>query len=207
MFGLYRSFYDRVVTAAVNGGAYPAGASSVETHGGGVGGGVVINLVPRHLDIQGSILTGRGIGRYGSGSLPDATAKPNGSLQGIPETMLLAGGVFHATKALDFYVFGGQEKESTKTYTLNGALYGFGVPVANNSGCEIEGGTCSPLNRAVMQITGGFWDKFYQGSFGRTQFGIQYSYTERLTFADAATHFAPTAKEDMVFFSFRYYPF
>ena len=45
----------------------------------------------------------------------------------------------------------------------------------------------------------------FQGKFGRIQWGVQYSYTERKAFEGVGG--APSANENMVFTSFRYYPF
>jgi len=44
------------------------------------------------------------------------------------------------------------------------------------------------------------------GSFGRIQWGLQYSHTERKAFAGAGG-VAPVANDNMVFASFRYYPY
>ena len=70
----------------------------------------------------------------------------------------------------------------------------------------IEGGACSPETKSISQITGGFWDRIYNGSYGHVQFGIQYSYTQRQAFADVSG-FGPKTTENMLFTSFRYYPF
>ena len=213
-FGILRSYTDRITIAPAAGNqallaGLTAGTNTATNTGGGVGGSIAFTVVPKYLDLQGSIMAGNGIGRYGSAGLPDAVTRPNGSLVGIPETMFLAGATFHATPELDFYAFGGGEYEGQKTYG-GGALpltgYGSGI-VANNAGCAIEGNaTCSPFTKSITQITGGFWDKFYTGPFGQLRFGIQYSHTDRNTFGDVIG-FAPKATENMVFTSFRYYPF
>lgn len=215
-FGLWRSFYDRVsiAPAATNQAGilgYTAGNGNATTYGGGVGGGLVFELAPKLIDVEASVLTGSGIGRYGSAGLPDVTARPDGSLQAIPETMWLAGGTLHATPMLDVYLFGGQEAERSKIYAPAGlpasVAFGYGaLPGSSNAGCAVEGGTCSPVTKSIDQITAGFWDKLYQGPFGRVQIGMQYSYTERKTFADSAGY-APKGTENMVFTSIRYYPF
>lgn len=214
-FGLMREYTDRVTIAPTAGTqalafGYAAGNSTQTNTGGGFGGGFTFDLVPKRLDIEASVLAGDGIGRYGSAGLPDTTAQANGRLVGIPETMFLAGGTFHASPQWDFYAFGGGEYESSKTFTSpTGAVaFGYGtLPGSNNAGCIIEGGSCSAVTKSIDQATIGFWDKFYQGPFGRFQFGVQYSYTEKKAFADAATGFAPKATENMIFTSFRYYPF
>jgi hypothetical protein len=217
VFGIYRSYLDRVSiapTATNQAGllGLAAGTNNAHSSGGGVGGGLTFGLVPKVLDLQGSVLAGKGVGRYGSGQMPDVTARADGRLEGIPEVMWLVGGTLHATKALDLYVYGGEESVTKKTfmYAPLGSNVGFGygtLPGSNNAGCLIEGGSCSAVTKSIWQITGGVWDKVYQGSFGQVRVGLQYSHTERKAFPDAATGFAPVAKEDMVFTSFRYLPF
>ena len=63
----------------------------------------------------------------------------------------------------------------------------------------------------MEQVTAGFWYKFYQGSFGRAQWGMQYSYTERTSFPgdNALLQSVGQAigRENILFTSFRYYPF
>ena len=190
-FALSRTF-----TAHLN------GAGNVNKSGYGFGGGVILQVVPKVLDFQFSGMAGKGIGRYGSAQLPDVTFAADGSIHPIKEYMLLTGATLHASKKLDLYVFGGEERQSR---AILGGGYGVGLTTANNSGCYTEGGTCAGNTRRVAQITGGFWEKIYNGSFGRAQIGVQYSHTERELFDGVGG--SPTAKQDMGFLSFRYYPF
>ena len=212
-FGVYRTFLDRVnynaAAAATLG--ISAGNTSLSTPGGGFGGSIALyDVIPKHLDLQVSAMAGNGIGRYGSAGLPDATARPDGTLVGIPETMWLAGGTWHVSPAVDLYGFGGAETDSAKVYSLSStSAVGYGtLPGSTNAACLIElaGSSCPGLNKNVTQYTGGMWWKFYQGSFGRAQWGLQYSYTTRTLFADAIG-LAPKATENMLFTSFRFYPF
>jgi hypothetical protein len=210
-FGIYRNFQARLgynTAAATALGRTPGNSTSTATGGGGGGSIAIYDVVPKHLDLQASFMAGNGIGRYGSAQLPDVTSRQDGVLVGIPETMWLAGGTYHANKALDVYAFAGQEAERSKTYPINATTaVGYGtLPGSNNAGCVVEGGSCSALTKDITQYTGGVWWKFYQGAFGRAQFGVQYSYTEKKAFADA-NGFAPKAKENMLFTSFRFYPF
>ncbi len=215
-FGIGRAFYDRVSIAPAAGTqaallGYAAGNGNQTTYGGGGGAGFVFDAVPKMVDVQGSVIAGAGIARYGSAGLSDVTASPDGKLEAIPEVMFLGGATLHATKQLDLYLFGGEESESGKVFRSAAlpasAAFGYGtLPGSSNAGCAVEGGTCSPVTKSISQITAGFWDRIYQGPFGRVQVGIQYSYTERDTFKDAAGY-APKATENMVFTSFRYYPF
>jgi hypothetical protein len=219
VFGIARNFYDETVTVVTAGSqaailGLKAGAESNTEWGGGGGGSINMAVIPKLFDVQVSAFAGQGIGRYGSGGLADVTSDATGKLHGIPELMWLAGGTWHATPALDLYVFGGEEAETSKTYryaTIPSLVVGQGtLPGTTNAGCAVEStaSTCSPVNKYIQQATVGFWDNIYQGSFGRVRWGIQYSYTERKEFADAtAAAFAPKATDNMVFTSFRYYPF
>jgi len=204
-FGMYRDLYDRV--------SYTVGShSNQNTTAYGIGGGVIVPLLPKRLDFQASTLVGRGVGRYGTSTLPDSTFAPNGSLKAIPEAIFLSGLTLHATPAIDIYAFGGFERQSA-TYFSNGAggFYGVGTPTADDSGCAFEGepGACAGNTRQVWQITAGFWDKVYKGEFGEVRAGVQYSYTQRELFASTVNGvgYAPKTDDNIVFTSFRYYPF
>ena len=194
-FGIYRTFSDRV------------GGSNDNVSGGGFGGSVNFQVVPKLLDVQFSAMTGKGIGRYGSAQLPDTTFGPDGHIQTIKETMLLAGATIHATKMLDLYGFAGEERENSRaTTTAAGLAYGYGNALYTNAGCSIEGSSvCVGNTHSIKQATVGFWQKIYQGPFGRAQVGAQYAYTERQAFEGVGG--APLAKQNMGMFSFRYYPF
>ncbi|HWE98968.1 MAG TPA: hypothetical protein VG248_04145 [Caulobacteraceae bacterium] len=207
-FGIYRDFYVRENTGAA--------LANVSATGGGFGGGLMLGVIPSLLDVQVSGLAGRGIGRYGSSQLPDVGFGPDGRLKPVSEWDLLAGGTVHIGKSLDFYVFGGEERDTKQPYTVSNSIYnGVGNPLLNNAGCEIEGSTCGNSTHYVDQITAGFWDRPYVGKFGKIQWGIQYSYTERHLFPGYGTvtpgaqtfNAAPTFRENMVFTSVRYYPF
>jgi len=207
VFGIYRDLYDRVnVTTAANALNLPVGASNQDTAAGGVGGGVTWTAIPKLLDLEVSALTGRGLGRYASGSLPDSVVGPNGALKPIPETAAMFGATLHATPAIDLYLFGGEEHENRVAHTIGANHYGFGSPFATLANCSVEGGSCTPDVQLMTQLAGGFWDKIYQGSFGSVRFGVQYSYTE-LTAFSGATGGQPRTNDSMVFTSFRYYPF
>ncbi|WP_109124957.1 hypothetical protein [Dyella sp. C11] len=214
VFGLARSFYNRY---AING-SY----SNHDTWGGGWGAGMVLPLIEKTLDFQLSGMDGKGIGRYGSAQLSDVTFSPNGNIAPIKENMILSGLTLHANPDLDFYLFGGREQASKKDFTAyNGGVVqlGYGNPAYNNSQCDIAGGAnCVGNAREIWQGTAGFWWKFYQGKFGKMQFGAQYSYTQKEAFAGqgfingvsgpvANGISSPKATENMFFTSFRYYPF
>jgi len=68
---------------------------------------------------------------------------------------------------------------------------------------------CTADNRNIQEGTFGYWYRFYQGSKGTLQQGIQYSYAERHTWLgfNPLTGFgeSPKAIDNMWFTSFRYY--
>jgi hypothetical protein len=204
-FGIYRDFYARVNQGS--------GLNNIDVAGGGFGGGMTLQVIPKLFDVQASGIIGRGIGRYGASQLPDATFGPNGSLKPISEGAFLVGGTAHIGKSLDIYAFGGEERERQTAYTVGTVYNGVGNPNYDNTGCETEGATnCVANTHYVEQVTGGFWDRPYVGKFGRVQFGMQYSYTERHAFpgfgtTGAAGNPAPVARENMILTSVRYYPF
>jgi len=206
--GMYKDLYNASYLTAT-----PTNFSTHDVAGYGVGGGLVFPILPKLLDFQGSAMVGRGIGRYGAGLLPDSTLNPDGSLRPIGEVIGMAGLTLHATPELDIYAFGGLERQNPAYSYVGGAssYFGYGVPNADNSGCNVLGGTCSGQTHTLWQLTGGFWYKAYGGNFGEVRLGAQYSYTERDAFTTQASPTAPvySAKTDehTVMTSVRYYPF
>jgi hypothetical protein len=202
-FGLHSNFDERLTYA-----------NQTET-GGGFGAGLNVPLVPQFLDFQVSGMAGKGIGRYGSGQLPEVTFDPTGNIQPIRELIAMAGLTLHASPRLDVYLFAGQEKESARAYNLTTGTgstatvvpYGYGNINYSNTGCmsEIAAGACVGNEHFVEQGTAGFWYRPYVGSYGMIRWGLQYSHTEFKAFPGVGG--APTALEHMVFASIRYYPF
>jgi len=208
-FGIFRNFVDRVVPPITA----LAGTSFINHNnnstGGGVGGSILVPIIPKVLEAQFSGITGRGIGRYGAAQLADVTFRPDGSLTANRETMFLAGLILHAWPGLDLYAYAGEEYESpnfgfTPLGTSN--FIGLGNPAFNNSGCAVELSTlCSGNVRQVRSITGGFWQDIYKGPFGRLTGGLEYMYAQKFGFQGIGGE--PSRNENMLFTSLRYYPF
>jgi hypothetical protein len=107
---------------------------------------------------------------------------------------------------------------TTTKFTLD-SIGGYGNVAANNSGCATEGVPTNDFNpstgsacagdiRIIQESTLGFWYKFYQGSKGRFQFGMQYSYLSKDAWsgsADASVPISPKGVDNMLYTSFRYY--
>ncbi|MGH6851564.1 MAG: hypothetical protein ACREDD_14160, partial [Methylocella sp.] len=111
VFGIFRQFNDRIIFPFGPGTVNPFGAPipnhNDQTVGDGVGGSILVPILPKVLEARFSGITGRGIGRYGASQLPDVTFNSDGSLAPIPETMLFAGLTWHALPGLDFYTYAG----------------------------------------------------------------------------------------------------
>ncbi|KAF2989977.1 hypothetical protein MJC1_02894 [Methylocystis sp. MJC1] len=210
-FGLLRDVTDR---------AYGGNHSQ---WGGGAGGGVVVQLMPKLLDFQFSGMIGNGIGNYGAGQLPVATFQLSGAPQLVSERLAMAGLILHPTAQTEVYAFAGGEFAGKRPQwaTVGRTLMvgGYGNPLYDNSGCGLENdaataagvalGTplfpCAGQTKSLRQITGGIWHTLYQGPFGRIRAGAQYSYTVRDGFAGFGA--TPRGTENMVYTSLRYYPF
>jgi hypothetical protein len=219
VLGIFRQFNDRVIYPVGIGTVNPFGSPipnhNNQTVGDAVGGSILVPIVPKVLDARFSGMTGRGIGRYGASQLADATFRSDGSLAAIPETILLAGLVWHAQPGLDIYTYAGEEDENASfgfSAVKGSAPFGYGNPAFVNSGCDIEdfgtgtgAFTCTGNTKLVRQITGGFWDDIYKGAFGRLAGGLQYSFTQKFGFVGVGGQ--PERNENIFFTSLRYYPF
>ncbi|VTZ49009.1 conserved exported hypothetical protein [Methylocella tundrae] len=197
--GIFRDFYSQVNN------------HNQDVASGAFGGSLLVPIIPKQLEFQFSGLTGRGIGRYGTSQLPDVTFNSSGYITPLQETMLFGGLIWHAMPELDLYTYAGEEitNASYNTVTTAGGgklAYGYGNPLYTNAGCTIAGSTVCVGNVAlVRQITGGFWDKIYQGDFGQLRVGMQYSFTQKYSFPGIGG--TAKAQENIVMGSIRYYPF
>jgi len=198
-YGILRVMSNRV--------SYLGGGSNNNSIAGGGGAGMILPLIPGKLDFQGSFLAGIGIGRYGAGQLPDATVGPNGQVVPLPEVQALIGLVGHPVPSVDIYGYAGTEQIEAKSWTVNGKPYGYGNAMYSNAGCSIElsTATCTADTSGLTQGTIGGWWRFAQGNFGTAEVGASYSYTRRTIFPGVGG--APSTDENVVMFSFRYFPF
>ena len=208
VFGLARFLHDRTTLK------YPGNNGSNNTVlAGGGGAGMILPLIGHRLTFQASGLVGEGIGRYGASQLPDATFSQTGGPVPLPEVAALVGLYGEPVKSVQLYAYVGTEQiTQRKSFTEGGKPYGYGSPLYDNAGCNIEQPTTSPLAVAcvgntsgIVQGTVGAWWKFLKGDFGNMQTGVQYSYTRRNAFDGVGG--APKTDDNMLFFSFRYYPF
>jgi hypothetical protein len=238
VFGIYSRFRDRVFLCGDNSsstlcegvtGASALGAYNNSKDGGGVGANIRWSFFNKHLDFGVHGLTGEGIGRYGSGGLADTAVHADGTLALLRSYQGLATLEWHGPK-LDIYLNAGSEYAgrnwqlvTNPNSTAFGKFVGYGSPFFANGGCYTETdpssggflpgslGSCTADTRALSEGTIGFWYRLYNGPKGRVQWGPQFSYVNRATWADE-THAAtcpvgcePHGIDGMVFTSFRYY--
>ncbi len=227
IFGVATEFRDRIFPNAGAPTPTAAGAFNSSTWTGGGGGNARWSLFQKHLDLGVHALAGKGLSRYGTAGLADATITPNGYIAPILSYQGLLTLEYHSPK-WDWYGNGGIEYDNRTSYlNAKGAPVGYGSVLFNNTGCGIEtlpssgltqgfnpGGltNCNADTKNILEGTLGFWYKPYNGPKGRLQFGMQYSYVTKTAWAGMGTKTPvpygsvnPTAIDNMFFTSFRYY--
>jgi hypothetical protein len=178
------------------------------TTGEGIGGGMILPLIPRKLEFQVSGLFGKGVGRYGTSQLSDVTFSSTGKLEPLTEYSIMGGFVAHPTPVLDIYAYGGAEGADQKSYAGG---FGYGNPDANLTDCYVGGETCGAMTSNVVEGTVGAWWRVIKSAYGTAQLGAQYEYVERNAFAGvgntSGSSLSPSTDENIFLFSVRYLPF
>jgi hypothetical protein len=208
--GVVRLFRDRY---------YPAGTSAANAQNDTrVGGGFVASarFPISKLDVGLHLVAGDGTGRYGASLLPDITVRPNGLLALLRNAQGLLSLEYHLGKKWDLFGYVGTEYVQRTYYVSStGTLVGYAPPSGNNTGCNTEAvptgstgylpgsGTCLGATRVLVQGSAGWVYRIYTGPAGRLQYGAAYSYLSRAAWAGIGG--APTATNNFVYTSFRYY--
>jgi hypothetical protein len=219
IYGLQRFFTDNVLSCnfvpCVAGSTTLVGSPSSKTaFGAGVGGSMLLPLIPKYLEFTGSILYGQGVGRYAAGQLPDVTIAIDGSLTPLTGLSAMVGLIGHPWEGLDVYAYAGLEQVDGNFFAVGPNLFGFGNPGFSNAGCtfatpsSFAGATpanCIANNRRLSDLTVGFWQNVYKGDYGRVAFGAQYEYIKRESFDGVGG--AVSTDDNIVYTSLRYYPF
>jgi TolA-binding protein len=226
VFGIASQFRDRVFPDAGLTVPTAAGAYNYSTWTGGYGANARWSFWQKRIDFGLHYLGGRGMGRYGTAGLADATVSPAGTVVPIRSNQGLITLEYHSQK-WDWYSNVGEEADS-RTAFLNskGKPVGYGSVLFSNAGCGVEtlpgsgsgilsagfspGGlaNCNGDARNIIEGTLGFWYKPYNGPKGRLQFGAQYSYVDKNTWNGIGGPYSgpsPNAIDNMFFTSFRYY--
>jgi hypothetical protein len=215
LVGVISRFRDRVYPNATATPASAAGAYNDYKTVGGLGANARAYFVQKKVEVALHGFGGQGVGRYSTSGLPDLTVHPDGTLAPLHSYAGTAEVDFHLKK-WDWYFDVGDEYVARAFYpNSSGTLVGYGVPTANNSGCDTEAvtgvgtftppgtGTCTGNTRSVIEGTFGFWYKVYNGPKGRLQFGPQYEHIVRNTWRGVGGD--PGADNNILLTSFRYY--
>jgi hypothetical protein len=233
VFGILSRFRDRVYPCGepgaatnCNGTISALGSYNNSVNAGGFGGNARFTLY-KQLELGAHALVGQGVGRYGTGGLPDATVHADGTLAPLRSYQGLATVEWH-TKRIDVYSNGGIEYVQRRwEYDPNNPTdpftpVGYGSQLFNVTGCYVETpppltGTngftfgslskCTADTKSLVEGTFGFWVKVLNGPHGRIQFGPQYSYVSRFAWTgiNGIGSSAPHGVENMFLTSFRYY--
>jgi hypothetical protein len=217
VFGIGRFFTDnRFCVDPFPTGCAIGSTSSKTSFGAGIGGSVLLPVVPRYLDLEARALYGRGVGRYATGALPDVTIAPDGSLTPLTGLSALGGLIAHPWEGFDVYVYAGIEQVDSKFFfDFNGAPFGYGNPAFINRGCLVADaasfaggpaplGGCVANTRRLIDISGGFWHNIFKGDYGRLAVGAQYAWVRKEAFEGIGG--APRTDNNIVMTSVRYYP-
>jgi hypothetical protein len=229
---LGRFFRDRVAATPTVGGliANAGIASSGTNHttrGAAVSFNAVLPVVAKKVDIVVTTLGGRGIGRY-SPNTTDVTIRRDSTLQPLLGYSGAIGIETHPHPKFDFYIYAGDEymqrspyytafSAGTATIPVGFPTAGVGYGTINSiqSGCQVEiplaGQACGVSNRNLLEITPGFWYRFYKGPAGTIQYGMFYSYQRRAVWTGnqntAAVPIlgAPLGEQHEILTAFRWY--
>lgn len=200
VYALGRQMEDRV--------SLPNSGQTKTALAGGIGGATTIPVLPHLVDFTGNVLAGYGIGRYGAGQLPDATIKANGAPSPLPEVEALVGLIGHPTPAIDLFSYLGLEDIGRKFFQSGTTGYGYGSPLFDNSGCDIELSTLCPgtnvNTHSLEDVSVGGWWRFLHGGYGTFETGLELSYARRQLYDGKGG--APSTNEGIAKLSVRYLP-
>ncbi len=153
-----------------------------DTFTGGIGGGLRLPTPTSKIMVGLKGLYGYGVGRYGDSTIADVTLRPNAQIAPLKAFSALATLEANPTKNLNIYSnYGGDY-----VYRRYFGNIGYGSPLTNMSGCNVEPpptnsstpaapANCGGNNKDVKEFTVGYWFNFYNGSKGKVRQGIQYS--------------------------------
>jgi TolA-binding protein len=180
--------------------------------GGGIGAGMILPLKKNKVDFYAETLYGNGTSRYNDSGNADLYIRPDGNIELVRATSFLTGVETHFTPKLDWYTYAGTEYQQRSAGVQAGTAYGYGSPSANYSKCYASESTfaCGAPFKNLNQVATGFWYRFYKGSMGTLQYGMEYNYTQKIGWSGlnggvGTTGVSPKGDLHGVYTSFRYY--
>jgi hypothetical protein len=201
---LGRVFRDRVVSTATTPGWNNKG------WGDGIGGGAIIPLLPKKIDLIAQGLYGKGISRYQDAGQYDFVVRATDhKLQDIKAFSVLSGFETHPSPKAEFDLFFGDEYYYRSTYLDGTTIAGYGSPAAINSGCYYEtaptgvSSTCTGNNRNMLNGKAIAYYDLFKGSFGILRYGVEADYIERATWS-GLNGLAPRGNDKVGFATIRW---
>ncbi len=183
----------------------------------------------KFADIALQAMAGTGVGRYGSGQLPDVTERPDGTLEPIKNYHALFSLETHPTPKLDvFTYYGGEYDQRTQYATATGALIGYGTRNTVDTGCyalpadpgtynggSISASNCGSPTRYLQEGMLGFTYRLVNSpKYGKLQYSATYQYVQRNLWSgldggtygtSTAVFLGPRALDNMFHVGMRYY--
>ena len=152
VFGVIRDLRDRIFPGATLATPSVSGAYNNSAIGGGAGANARWTF-HKKFDVGIHFLGGEGVGRYGTSTLPDAVARPDGVLVPVRSYQGLGTLEYHG-KRLDVYLnYGAEYAGRTDFLNASGKPVGYGSSLFNNSGCGTETVPASTSTTVVTGVT------------------------------------------------------
>ena len=150
VFGVIRDLRDRIFPGATLATPSVSGAYNNSAIGGGAGANARWTF-HKKFDVGIHFLGGEGVGRYGTSTLPDVVARPDGILSPVRSYQGLGTLEYHG-KRLDVYLnYGAEYAGRTDFLNASGKPVGYGSSLFNNSGCGTE---ILPASTSTTVVTG-----------------------------------------------------
>ena len=132
----------------------------------------------------------------------------DGTILPLTITVAVVGLVWHTLPTLDIYTYAGLESTKAAFMDVGTVPFGFGNPLDNNLGCNIENSrprSATATPREMRRITAGFYDTIYSGRHGTVKAGAWNFYNQRFAFEGFGG--PPKTDDNIVMSQIRNYPF
>jgi len=201
-----RVFHDSVLNA---GGNEVRDQTKHTTYGWGLGTSFIVP-VTKKVDFVGAGQIGAGISSYNSSDNTDVTLNGSLGLSPVRSASGIVGVEAHPSPKLDVYAYAGDEYYQRQSYTCNVAVVGAGVcngfgtvalttsttgvatPVVSQMGYGNPNFAPGTNNRDLAMGSVGYYYRFFRGSYGTFQQGLNFNYYWRATWAGTATAVLPS---------------
>lgn len=186
-----------------------------------------VRVSGKYASVGLQLMAGRGVGRYGSSQLADATLRPDETLEPIRNYHGMFSVDTHPAKKLDIFAYyGGEYAQRTVYSNAVGSLIGYGPQNLADTGCynapgapgttpsagsggSISAPGCSSPTRYIQEPIFGFVYRVVNDPrYGRLQYSATINMVKRGLWSgvgSSTTPSAPHASDPMVHLQMRYY--